>query len=96
MPKEVRPKREPEHAFTCQVCWAPVATVTKIGRCDACEDQHKRMVVAYHTLIAAYPEFQTVSLAETYERLVFRALKAGGKLPKTRPPSATKNGPVEF
>jgi hypothetical protein len=55
------------------------------------------MVVAYHTLIAAYPEFQAVSLAEVYERLVFRALKAGGKLPKTSPtPSATKNGPVEF
>lgn len=56
------------------------------------------MCVAYHHLIAAYPEFGNVSLAETYERLVFRALKAGGKLPKKKPPSPSPmpNGEPEF
>lgn len=80
--KETRPRKDTEHAFTCQVCWNHVPTVNKIGRCDFCEDQWTRILSAYNKLIAVFPEFKNGTIAESYERLVFRALKAANATAK--------------
>ncbi len=60
----------------CDICWHADVLTTGVDRCEHCEREWKRIVVAYNVLLNRFPKLRAYSIATLFERLVKRVLKA--------------------